>query len=286
MKNISFLALLIALFCTSSVFGQDAHARNKANIYKAYDALNKRDWATFASLCTPDYTELSVGPGPVKGIDAAIEVYKQFAAAFPDFMVKIQEIAPVSTNRYLLHVTITGTNTGAFMMLPPTGKHIQFEDADAVDLNADGKCTTHSATNPNEAFRQIGYGSILNPSTGVVIGIYEKFGKGDVPGILEGSSNDVVFDIQDRMFDAQARMFKGKAEVGQFFQELGSKFQYSKFQPVRFIADGDDVIVLIDAEYKYVPTGKVYASTYTHHFKVMDGKVTYFRGLDDFQMMK
>lgn len=27
----------------------------------------------------------------------------------------------------------------------------------------------------------------------------------------------------------------------------------------------------------------MYTSTYTHHFKVVNGQVTYFRGLDDFQ---
>lgn len=235
MKNISFFALLIALFCTSSVFGQDAHAKNIANIHKAYDALNKRDWAGFAALCSPDYTELNVGPVPVKGIDNAIELYKQFTSAFPDFMIKVNEVAPVSNARYLLRVTITGTNTGAFMMLPPTGKSVRWEDADILELDASGKCMTHSATNPNEGFRQIGYGSIVNPNTSIVMDIYEKFGKGDVAGILAGCTEEVVFDIQDRMFDTQARMFKGKAQTGQFFQELGSKARYSKFQPVRLL---------------------------------------------------
>lgn len=288
MKNVSIFSLTLFLLCSLIQFAaaQDNTARDKANIQKAYDALNRRDWATFESLCTTNYTDYNVGPVPAVGIKAAVDLYKQFQAAFPDFNIKINEIAPAGNGRYLLRVTITGTNTGSFMMLPPTGKAIKFNDADLVELNAEGKCFSHTITNGGEPLRQIGYGSILNPSAQIVMAVYEKFGKGDVAGILAMSSDEVWFDIQDRMFDAKARTFKGKAAVGQFFQELGSKFQYTKFQPTRFVADGDDVFILIDAEYKHLSSGKMYASTYTHHFKVVNGKVTFFRGLDDFQMMK
>lgn len=285
MKNISFFALLFTFFSTLSqtIFAQDVTAKNKATIQKAYDALNRKDWAGFAAQCAPGFTDVNVGPAPAVGIDAALDLYKQFQSGFPDFMVKINEITPVSPTRFLLRVTVTGTNTGSFMMLPPTGKSIRFDDADVVELDANGKCISHTITNAGEPLRQIGYGSLLNPNTQVVIAVYEKFGKGDVQGILAGSSNDVVFDIHDRVFDSKPRTFKGKAGVAQFFQELGIKFQYTKFQPVRFVADGDDVFALIDAAYKHIPSGNMYTSIYTHHFKVVNGQVTYFRGLDDFQ---
>ena len=115
---------------------------------------------------------------------------------------------------------------------------------------------------------------------------YGFFGKGDIQGILSICAENVVFDLQDRMFDSQARLFQGKAGVGQFFQELGAKFRYSKFQPLRFVADGEDVFILVEAEYTLVSTGKKYSSTYTHHFKVVNGKITFFRGVDDFQVAK
>ena len=286
MKNVAIFILFLAIFSVQSAFGQNDHSSNMANIRKAYEALNRKDWAAFSAQCAPGYTEQNVGPVPVVGITAAIDLYKQFFVAFPDFTVKINEIAPVSPTRYLLLVTVTGTNTGPFGMLPATGKSIRFDDSDIVELDANGKCISHSVTNPGEPLRQVGYGSMLNPNTALIMSVYEKFGKGDVPGIQTSSSENVVFDIQDRMFDSKPRMFKGKAQVAQFFQELGSKFQYTKFQPVRFIADGDDVIVLVDVEYKYVPTGKMYASTYTHHFTVKDGQVVYFRGIDDFQVTR
>mgnify|MGYP002867939390 CR=1 FL=1 len=280
--------LVLALFSAflPNVTAQDAVAKNKATIMAAYDALNRKDWAGFAAQCAPSYTEVNVGPAPAVGINAALGLYQQFQAAFPDFMVKINEIAPVSPTRFLLRVTVTGTNTGSMMGLPPTGKPMRFDDSDVVELDAAGKIISHAITNSGEPLRQIGYGSFVNPATQVVLATYEKFGKGDVPGILAGCADDVVFEIQDRVFDDKPRWFKGKADVGGFFQELGGKFQYSKFMPVRFIADGDDVIAIVEAEYKHLPSGKMYASTYTHHFRVVNGKLASFRGLDDFQMVK
>ncbi len=280
--------LVLALFGAflQPVIAQDQTAKNKATILAAYDALNRKDWASFAAQCAPNYTEMNVGPAPAVGINAALGLYQQFQAAFPDFMVKINEIAPVSPTRFLLRVTVTGTNTGSMMGLPPTGKPMRFDDADVVELDAFGKVISHAITYAGAPLVQIGYGSMLNPNTQVVMGIYEMFGRGDVPGILAGCTDDVVFEIQDRMFDSKVRWFKGKAEAGSFFQEVGGKFQYSKFQPTRFVSDGDDVFVLIDVEYIHIPTGKMYASTYTHHFKVVNGKITYFRGIDDFQTQK
>lgn len=288
MKQYIFHSILFALLCAfsqTSVSAQDM-AMAKNNINKAYEALSRQDWPAFAALCADNYTEVNVGPTPTVGINNAIDLYKQFQAGFPDFMVKVNEIVPAGNNRYFLRVTVSGTNTGSMMMLPPTGKSIKFDGMDIVELNQNGKCVSHMVSNPEEPFRQIGYGSMTNPNTQTVIALYQMFGKGDVAGLLSMCDDKVVFEIQDRMFDNKARFFNGKAEVAKFFQELGSKFQYSQFQPLRFVADGDDVFILIGAEYTLAATGKKYSSTYTHHFTVSNGKVSYFRGVDDFQMSK
>lgn len=287
MKQIKILTLVFAFAGTflHHAAAQDMR-KQEATIRAAYDALNNKDWAKFASYCTPDFVDKNVGPAPVQGIQACIDAYKQFFAGFPDFKVTINEIAMSSPNRYLLRVTVTGTNTSTFMGIPATDKAIRFNDADVVELNAAGKCISHEITNVGEALREIGYGSMMNPSTGVVMAAYQDFGNKDLPALLAKCSDDVTFEIQDRMFDSKPRWFKGKAEVGEFFKELSSKFQYSKFQPVRFIADGDDVIILVEVEYKLLATGKTYTNTYTHHFVVKNGMVTYFRGVDDFPMEK
>jgi ketosteroid isomerase-like protein len=281
MKNrISLLFLTLALFCAffQTAQSQDATAKNKATIMAAYDALNRKDWAAFSALCAPNYTEVNVGPAPAVGINAALDLYKQFHTAFPDFKVKINEIAPVSSTRFLLRVTITGTNTGPFMMLPPTGKSIKFDDSDVVELNAEGKAISHSITNMGEPLRQIGYGSLNNPNTGVVMAAYGAFGKGDIPGVLALCSDNVTWDVSDIPAPGmEKKVYTGKAAVEQFFTQLGSKVHFNKFEPWRFIADGDDVIVLINAEFKSLVDNKTYSFAANHHLTVKNGKVTSFK---------
>ncbi|MFN0014041.1 MAG: nuclear transport factor 2 family protein [Saprospiraceae bacterium] len=106
-----------------------------------------------------------------------------------------------------------------------------------VELDMTGKIVSHQVTNSGEPLRQIGYGSFTNPATQVVLNAYQKFGQGDVPGILAICNDDVVF-------------------------------------------------ILVEAEYTQRSTGKMYTTTYTHHFRIVNGKISYFRGLDDFQMTK
>ncbi|MBI5914620.1 MAG: nuclear transport factor 2 family protein [Bacteroidetes bacterium] len=284
MKAFAFFLLVSLFACTQP--GDPATAKQEANIRAAYEALNQRDFDAFAALCAENYTDVNVAPTPTVGVQNAIELYKQFTTGFPDFKLNITDIAPAGNNRYLLRIDITGTHTSTFMGIPPTGKAIKFTDSDVVELNAEGKCVSHSITNNGEPLVQIGYASMLNPAAQTVMAAYEKFGKGDIEGVLALCDDKAVFDINERGFDSKARMFSGKAELGQFFQEVGAKFKYAKFQPTRFVADGDDVFVLIDVEYNYVPSGKNYTSTLTHYFKVADGKITFARTLDDFQKQK
>lgn len=219
---------------------------------------------------------------PVKGVQNAIALYKQFTEGFADFKLDIKDIASAGKGKYLLRLEITGTHNGSFMGIPPTGKRVKWTDADVVQLNPEGKCFSHEITNTGEVLVQIGQASMLNPNTQVVMQAYEKFGKGDIPNLLALCDDKVLFDIEDPMFDVKARMFKGKAEVGKFFEELGAKIKYSKFQPTRFVADGDDVFITVETEYTDAAGKQKYASTYVQQFKVVNGKITLFRGIDGF----
>jgi ketosteroid isomerase-like protein len=257
-------------------------AEHEANIHKAYDALSKRDFATFESLCADDFTELSVGLQPIKGVKAAIEQYKVFLDAFPDAKFEVTEIAPSGKNKYYLKVHITGTNSGNFMMLPPTGKKVDVWDVDIIELNDAGKCVSHWVCDPNSILNAIGYGSISKPATAMAMGAYEAFGKKDIQGVLNLCNDDVVFEIHDGiLYPNEARIFKGKQEVAKFFEEVGAKLTYAKFQPNRFLTDGDDVAIFIANEFKYNPTGKNYAGNYYHHMKATNGKISYFKGVLD-----
>ncbi|HJW31070.1 MAG TPA: nuclear transport factor 2 family protein [Saprospiraceae bacterium] len=254
------------------------------NIRAAYDALNRRDYTTFLKYVTPDFTEYSAGPEPIKTPQAAIEAYKMYFAGMPDLKFTIQDIGKGTEGRYYVSVMITGTNSGSFMSMPPTGKKFEMSDVDILTINDKKLATSHRSSNPNGILTSIGYGSITNPNTGLIMSLYEKFGKHDMDGIMASTSDQAVWEVDDDRLYVEPRTFKGKAEIGQFFKDLDSKQTYTKFQPVQFIADGDDVVVMLDVEFTTKPTGLKYVSHYIHHFKVMNGKVTWFKGVADIQL--
>ena len=72
-KSFALLGMFIFMALTT-IIAQDT----KANIKAAYDNLNKRDYAAFTKLVSPDFTEYAAGPAPIKTPQAAIEAYKMF----------------------------------------------------------------------------------------------------------------------------------------------------------------------------------------------------------------
>lgn len=140
-------------------------AKNKQNIRAAYDALNSHDWNAFAALCDADkFTDINVTPVPMVGVQQALEGYKQFFNAFSEMKITVNEIAAVSPTRYLLRVTLTGKHTGNLMGVPATGKMMNYEDCDIVEVDAQGKIVLHQPLKGGaEVFRQIG----VNPDAKV-----------------------------------------------------------------------------------------------------------------------
>lgn len=136
---------------------------SKQNIHAAFDALNRRDWDAFAALCDADkFVDINVAPLPLLGVKEAVEGYKQFIHAFPDFKLTISEIAVVNHKRYLLRLTLTGTHQNELMGVAASSKKINYEDCDIVEVDDLGKIILHQPLKGGrEVFRQIG----VNPDS-------------------------------------------------------------------------------------------------------------------------
>lgn len=89
------------------------------------DAWRRRD----VDALTRDHSENCVLESPlageVRGRSAIEKVYRGFLASFPDFAIDDLELI-VEGSRVVQIVTMSGTNTGGFMGLAPTGKHFKF----------------------------------------------------------------------------------------------------------------------------------------------------------------
>lgn len=120
-----------------------------------------------------------------------------------------------------------------------------------------------------------------------VQGIYEAFGTGDVPAILEHLTDDV-----DWAADAAADVApwygerKGKDQVVEFFEAIGSATEVLDFTPQSFAANDDEVMVLIRSHLKINATGKETDMNLHHYWHLTDGKVDRYRGSEDTEQVR
>lgn len=87
------------------------------------EALTRRDAATAASLHSPDgVLDSPTAGGTVYGRRAIEEVYRAWFTAFPDVSFAPDEALLIDGDRVAQRLMTTGTDTGGFLGLPPTGK--------------------------------------------------------------------------------------------------------------------------------------------------------------------
>ena len=92
------------------------------------EAWRNRDFDALALTHTDDCVLESPLVGSVTGRVAIDQVYRSFLASFPDLAVDNPELI-VEDGRVVQTVTFSGTNTGGFMGVPPTGRRFSFPAA-------------------------------------------------------------------------------------------------------------------------------------------------------------
>lgn len=104
----------------------DTQVQHKHVVERWLDFVN----ATGASSITETWAPgCVVHPGgglpEVRGTDALAGLIKAFRTAFPDLLVKTEDVV-VQGDRVAARFTTRGTHLGPFMHLAPTGKRVEF----------------------------------------------------------------------------------------------------------------------------------------------------------------
>ena len=84
-------------------------------------AVNRRDVEALTNLHAEDGVVESLMAGTVRGRKAIGEVYRAWFAAFPDVTLTTDQLV-VDEDRAVLVSTVSGTDRGGFMGLPPSHK--------------------------------------------------------------------------------------------------------------------------------------------------------------------
>lgn len=118
----------------------------------------------------------------------------------------------------------------------------------------------------------------------VVQQIYQAFGRGDVPAVLEHLADDVEWEYGTVSSDVpwlQPR--HGKSEVPRFFEALGA-LDFVRFEPYLMLSSGPTVVVLVNLDVVVRATGAaIHEEDEVHIWHFRDGKAVRFRHRVDTQ---
>jgi ketosteroid isomerase-like protein len=107
--------------------------------------------------------------------------------------------------------------------------------------------------------------------------LYEAFGKGEIPFILNHLADEVDWQVVGPKEIPHAGPHRGPDQVGKFFEEIASGSEIQQFEPKEYVAEGNKVVALGSYRGKAKATGKMYETEWAMVFTFQDGKVVRFR---------
>lgn len=138
-------------------------AEDPARSYFA--AWNARDPDAIAATLVPNgsYSDPSVPDGvPPEGLAGYAG---GLFAAFPDLAFEIDEPVAVAGDRVMARWIMTGTNSGSFMGLPPTGRTVRVEGVDVIEIEGDRVRSVAGYFDGGSTPRQLGLQVIVQPAS-------------------------------------------------------------------------------------------------------------------------
>jgi steroid delta-isomerase-like uncharacterized protein len=116
----------------------DRVQRNREVIHRFYRAVNAKQRDVFYDIVHPDFVNHGGASGEIIGPKALVDSLDPFYAAMPDWNVS-EDFVVAEGDRVASRGTISGTHSGSFMGIPPTGKKVSWTGIIIYRLDDDGK---------------------------------------------------------------------------------------------------------------------------------------------------
>ena len=99
--------------------------QNKDIVRHYQDIYNKNELQRLHEVVAEDLLTPKIMPGVPQGLEGAKAAHQIMLAGFPDYQTTIDELI-AEGDKVVARITMTGTHTGSFMGVPPTGRFISF----------------------------------------------------------------------------------------------------------------------------------------------------------------
>lgn len=121
----------------------------------------------------------------------------------------------------------------------------------------------------------------MSENTEIVRNAYEKFQTGDIEALLQTFTDDISWNPPEINGVGFMGSRSGIDSVREFFVELDKNEEFSQFEPIEYITEGDRVVVLGRSVGQVKPTGKKIDVEWVHLFTVQNGKIAKFQEFFD-----
>ena len=232
-------------------------------IQRYYETFNRRDFAAYDRLFTPDC--LIEAPGFSERSPAAARGFDQgILQLLPDGKIVNQHKA----------------TAGNLVMCENRFQAKGFDEAYAAIFELDGERIKRQTLH-YDARRMVKIVEDMNLD--VVRGMYAAFGRQDAAWIMDHLADDVSWGIPCRTGEVPAYGIRdGKPGVQAFFEAWGSTGDFNVFEPLDFIVTGEHVFCTLRYEFTVRATGKRVSNPgCAQHWTVKNGKVVRWRGWED-----
>ena len=109
---------------------------------RAYELISGGDIDGFGGLVAAGFVEHEETPGLAPTKAGALELFRGDRAAFPDMRMAVEEII-ASGDRTVARVTVSGTQDGEFMGMPPSGRPVEVRLIDIMRFDDAGLIAEH-----------------------------------------------------------------------------------------------------------------------------------------------
>ncbi len=116
----------------------------------------------------------------------------------------------------------------------------------------------------------------------VVRGLYEAFGRGDVPAVLGQMDQGIEWNEAENFIYADRNPYVGpQAVLEGVFMRLGSEWEGFTVTPEEWLDAGDRIVVLGTYSGTHKATGRQVRAQFAHIWSVREGSVVRFQQYTD-----
>ena len=111
-------------------------------LYRLYEeVINQGKFEVIDDLYAPNYVNHIAPFGLESDVEGVKKLFREQAKAFPDWHIMVDYVIEHG-DKYIVRWTLTGTHTGNYFGIKPTGKKFIISGVD-IETIVDGKITEH-----------------------------------------------------------------------------------------------------------------------------------------------